>query len=941
MVTVTQWANGFGLSAATSPVPPPALSLPVTVANTPGDWLFAICAWRPAAQNSGVTVSVDDDAKNWWEPLGAPAADSSAQGTTRCSVWAAPAARLTDPFRGYTTVMCAPTGPVAALVMIVLDVTGLAPWLELAFAPVTAYANAGTSLSLPAATSPPASCFAITCAATDLSTATVGFTGTGFTALTGEAVTNGTDHTADLELNAQWGTFAAGSSPAPGWTSSPASDMSGILAAVAVTAAAPVAPNPNWPIVITELAPGAGVTTPPSELNWQGASHRDLAFSFTGGQPYLLGGLQAGNGALTLDNPDLNLTPPGAGPWAGIDSGCPARVRAILPASATPHYVACNAFLQQLPTSYDDQVRGSIQATLTDSFGYATSSIPPVLEAEILTDSPYAYWPLTDPAGSTAASNAATANPRPLILGGAKFGTSGATAAFGANSGALKGDSGDGMFGQSGVPSSGLAGFSLNCADSGYPTLTAGVTVEGWFQATATTPSTYDVLTLQNSIANVVECQVQSANLVIKGFKNASTHTDITLSTINFGATATPLWHLAMAITRTGYTFYVNGAAAASGTWASGNLPPVFTDVWVNGNWSPFGSFFGKLYNGYAAHIAVTPGLLPAARIAAHYQAGAAAFAGEPAHYRIERILGYAGLPGRRVIIPEAPGMPGAYPVTATSPPQDTTPMSSMATLGGSAPALSAPGVPGFSPGSGTQANGALVASALSTVPAVLTMAPTGGLFYLPRGYAANQPIMWVLGDSTAAGEVPVQGDVVFGYDPGYVRNDVQLTQPDTGTQTSPSLASVAEASQDQYGDQSYQATGYLLDDVTSPLSQAPNMLDLANWVAGANATPRLRAVATVIASATSPTVVPGGWPFVLGVAPGDMVQVNSRPPTSPGAVISVFTRVAQVQRTLTYSPDGAEGSAQVTLDAAPEQITLAAGDMNRGVLNGQNVLGW
>lgn len=938
MATVAgQWQNAAGLAYNTTPSVPAGLSLPVTISNTAGDWLFAVCAWRQAASGAGITVSVDDDAHNWWEPLSAPSGDSSPLGVTRCSVWAAPAARVANPVTGVTTVMIAPNGPVVALGAIIVDVNGLAPWLETGFPVVTAYINAGTTINLPGATVP-AQSFVLACAAADLSTASVTFSGgAGWTALTGTSTANGTDHTSDLELAAQWRTLsAAAAAPNPQWSASAACDLSGALSAVIVTAAAPAAPNANWPIVITEADPGAGVKTPPSQTAWQEASHRDLGFSFTQGQPYLLGGLQAGQGALTLDNPDISLTPPGAGPWAGLDSGTPVRVRAILPASATPHYVAFSGFIQQLPTSFDAQLRGVIQATLTDVFGYATASLPPCLEAEILTDQPYAYWPLNDPAGSQAASNAAPANPHPLLLTPSKFNTTGVTAAFGAGSGTLKGDSGQGMFTQTGVPSSGVNGFSLACYDSGYPALAGGATVGGWFQFTATTPSGGDVLTLQNSVINVLECKVAGAGTMAI---NTPANSPISLSTINFASPSTPLWHLAIAFTRTAYTVYINGTIAASGTWST-KLPPAFSAVWVNGNWSPFGRAFGQLYNGTSAHVAVFAGLLPAARIQAHYQAGLNAFAGEPAHYRIERLLAYAGLQGRRVIIPEAPGMPGGFAVAASTPPQDTTPMSSMATLGGTSPSLIAPGVPGFTPGSGTQANSALVATALSTAPALLTVAPTGGMAYTPRGYSANQPVRWVLGDGP--GEIPVLPDLAFGYDPGYVRNVVSLTQPDTGTSTSPSIATVQAQSQAQYGGQSYSATGYLLNDATAGNIQAPIMTDLANWIAAVNATPRLRAgPVTVRASHLQPAVAAIAWPFVLGAAPGDIVVVNARPPASPGAVISVTARIMQVKRTLAFGADGTEGSAQVTLDAAPEENVLACDDVARGLLNGTSVIGW
>ena len=930
-----QWSAGYAPAAAAVPQQPATASAAATTTSTGGDWLLAICAWRQLTAGQGVTVSVGDDAHNRWEPLGAPTGDSPAAGVTRVSIWYAPAARVGSTYWGTTTVCCAPTGPVAALAFTVLDVAGLNPWDELAFVPATGYALAAPALSLGSPVPLGGQqALAIAALASDLSTATISFTGTGWAALTGAAVSNGTDHTGDLELATQWKLITSPQNTT--WGASAACDLAGIIGALVVNPAAPVTPNPDWPIVITEMAPGAGVTTPPSQVAWQSASARDLGFSVTQGQPYLLGGLQAAQGALVLDNPDLALTPPGAGVWAGTDSGTPVRVRAILPASATPHYVPFNGFLQQAPTSFDEQLRGTVQATLTDAYAYATAYLAPALQAEIGSEpSLYAYWPLTDPAGAPAASNRAPGNSRPLELTASKFGTTGVTAAFGASSGALKGDSGDGMFSQSGVPSSGLNGFSLGCPDSGYPPIAGGVTVEGWFQQTSTTPAAGNVLTLMTSVLLLLECQVTSpTNLNVNGHQAPSVSTQVPVT-----IPATGLWHLAVAFDRATYAIYVNGALAASGTWTAGQLPPRFDQVWVNGNWGTYVPAFGKLYNGNSAHVAVCGSKLPAARVAAHYQAGLTAFAGEYAHQRIERILGYTGLAGRRVIVPEAPGMPGGFSPPVSTPPYDITPMASMATLGGTIPSLYTPGTPGFAPSSGTQANSALAATAASTLPALFSVAPTGDFFYLPRGYATNQAPRWVLGDSTAGGEVPYQPGAVFPYDPGTVRNIVQITQPDTGTVTIPAISEAPSVG--QYGGQSYQVSAYLQQDATFGYTQAALTGDLANWVAGANYAPRMRAQVTVIASTKNPALSPAAWDFVLRAAPGDMVTVNARPPTSPGAVVSVTARIVQVTRKLTFSPEGTEGSAQVVLDSAPEENTLTCDDPVRGLLSGQNALGW
>jgi hypothetical protein len=929
--TVTgEWANS-GSPMLTGIIEPSIASVPVTTQHVTGNWMIAICGWVQTEAGQGVSVSVADDGFNRWEPLGAPTGDSDQAGSVRCSVWYAPAARVGrvgNQVGGTTTVMCAPTGPVLALGMIVIDVHGMNPWDQLAFIPVSAFAEAAASIAL-TGTAPVASSFAVTAAVADASTSLT-LTGSGWTPLTGTSVTGGVS---PLTLAASYKTMNAANNVT--WTPGATADLAAIMGAVVVLAAAPTAPNPDWPIVITEAAPGCGPSTPPSEISWVVLSSRSLAFSCQQGQPYLLGGLQAATGGVVIDNPDLAVTPPGNGVWAGIDSGTPLRVRMIVPALATPHYVRFGGYFQNAPTSFDTTYRGVIESTVTDAFAYATAALSPCLSAELLTDpSLYALWPCTDPAGSAGASNLAPGNQNPLSVVLSKYGNGATTQAFDQNSGVLPGDSGSGFWGQSGVanPQDGH-GNSLHCADGNYPPISDGVTLEVWPQMSSATPPVAFFMTAMNSKQNILAIMTGNSgtDLTVIGYQNETHFDAVNISSID--CATSPIFHVAVAFNRTEFTVYVNGAAAVNGSWGY-PLPAAFSDLWCNGNWAAWSNQGGADYNGYTAYAAVYSSMLSPVRIMAHYQAGALAFAGEYAHQRIERILGYAGLTGLRVIVPEAPGMPGGFTTTGTP---DVTPMSSMATLGGSVPSLAAPGKPGFTPSSGVQANQALSDTAASTVPAVFAVAPTGAFFYYPRGYAATQPTRWTLGDDVAAGEIPVWPGAIFPYDPGTVKNDIQLTQPDTGSVTVPGLPEAGSVA--QYGDQSYQVTAYLLDDASAGFTGQGAMTDLANWIACACYGPRMRAQCKVVASASDAELA---WGFVAGVAPGDIVTVNARPPTAPaGTVISVTARVVQVKPALTYDMDSVEGSCEIVLDVAPEINTLTCDDVVQGVLNGVNCLGW
>ena len=908
-VTVpASWSGAQALAWTVTPQNPPTQSLAVPVANTAGDWMIAAAGWRQQTAAAGVSCCAGDDIHNWWDPAGMPAADSPAAGVTRCAVWAAPAARAA------TQVLAAPTGFAQSVAMIVLDVAGMVPWLKLGpFA--SGYANSASGLTL-ATTGPAAQVLLIAALATDNLADVITGPGAGWTSLTPVTASNGSDHTADLQLNVAW--MVTTVAQAAAWSSSGLLDLAGVVAAFTVAPAAPVAPNPNWPIMITEAAPGAGVRTPPAQLGWQALSARALKLDITQGQPYILGGLQAGQGTLTLDDPDAELIPPGQGPYAGIDSGTPVRVRAILPSSATPHWAVFGGFLQQLPSSLDpDLLRGVMASTITDAFAYCTRSLPPVLRQEILYDKPYACWPLADPAGSTTASNIAPGNVNPLTLTLSKYGSGGSTAAFGTNTGALKGDSGSGMFQIGGVPVSNpnAQGWSLACTDGNFPGFAGGITAEGWFNVTSI-PVQGNLLTLGATAGGgVLQIGADVAGLFLGG-----TGSGTNFASVAAGPVPPGMFHVAVACNRSTYTVYVNGAVAAAGSWGF-QLLPRFTQVWVNGALAP--SFVLSGVDSYYAGIAITPGLLPQARVNAHYQAGSAACAGEVAHQRIERILAAAGVTGRRVILPD------------TTP--DLTRMASMATIGGAAQGIIAPGQPGYTPPSGTQASAALQGMAASAVPGLFTVAPTGDLFWLAKQYAYNQPARWVLGDSTAGGETPFTVAIVHGYDPSLVKNDISVTQPDSGTAIAPSVVAAETASQNQYGVQSYSAAGYLQFAITAQFTTVSGLLDLANWIAGAAAAPHLRVSQVTVDASRRPAA----WPFVLGAAPGDMVQVNLRPPTMPGVTIALLGRLTQIQRQAAFALDGVAGAVTCALDYAPEQNILTADDSVRGQLTGANVLGW
>ncbi len=1006
------WAGAYAVASGFFFPYPAARPVQVSVANTAGDWLFCLIAWRPSAAGSGVSVVVADDAHNWWEPLGPPGTDSPAAGAVRTAVWAAPAARVANTVSGQTIVQVAATGPVLSLACTVIDMSGILPWY--AVVPVTGnYANTATSLAL-SAPAPSAQAVLLAAFASDNNSDTI--TGpSGWTALTGASASNGVDHTADIKLTPAWQVTTGSSSASV--SSGGSLDLAGVIAGVLVSAPQPAQPNPSWPVMVTEAAIGAGVRTPPSELTWTDISTRTLALSMRQGKQYSQGTLSAGQGTITLDNPDGALIPPGTGSFAGIDSGTPLRRRIIWPASATPHYVPFSGYFRRWPWQLDaGLLRGKTQAEITDAWGYAAGPLNSMAIEECLIDSPYALWPATDPAGSAAASDVAPGNSLPLTQVTSKYGAGGAAAVFGASSGQLAGASsaqvttsgtgggGTGMWSQS-LASSALAyngfGYALECADPGYPPISGGVTVETWASCTLTADLT--------AISGNGECLVSTAGAVFNtasskfpngmpitlgvlgssalpgGFSAGTYYVtgsdgqgNYNLSATQGGTAISPssggvgtvapfiLWdpvimslrdgsgtvaglsiretdgallilqrngtsvtatvadsghdyragiaHYSLAVTQTAWQLFVNAGEqlAASGTFSPA-LPASFRSASFAGVQDATSQ--GYALPGTIGFPLVIPGLSPQVRVVNRYFAAGAAMAGEAACDRIERVLEYAGLAGRRWLGQQ----PATYEGDLCAPGKD---------IGGQPAASSAGNI------------------AASTLPAQQYVAPTGDITYLAKLYTWNQPVRWTLGDDTAGGEIPfLPGAIATDYDPARVSSPVQVTSLGSQAVTVPSgatasttMAAVTAAAGKQYGGQPYQSTCYLDLDFSSQYTAGGSSMDLANWVANIYRKPANRVQAVTVDAARHPAA----WPFWGGASGGDMVQVNVRLPTAATSpLISLTARITQTDRASQFSQGGTSGTITCTLDFAPESNCLTCDDPVRGLLNSQNVLGW
>ena len=651
-----------------------------------------------------------------------------------------------------------------------------------------------------------------------------------------------------------------------------------------------------------------------------------------------------GYGATYVNAPGVTsgnefVIPPGV-TWAGQNG---ATVTTLAPwqqdlkgAPLTcPWFVAFNGFIERLPQSWDDLLRGMVDATIVDAWAGVNYNPPPILFTEILNDSPYAYWPCNDPAGAITASNLAPGNDNPLQLTQSKYGPGpGTSQAFGASpatqllgaqgtilltsSGGFRASGQNGMWSQTvGGSATASEGYTLTGTDPGFPRVTTGITIEGWFEITADGTGINNLFYLSTSGKGFFQLAAQTSGSTVNQlvFYYNGDNGVLYSATISGYATiplGAPL-HVVITTTNTGAEFYVNGIDQGPLTFTYPLLCPSFSEVAFSGPGNTVGNIYAAEhgyepipgFTGTTGHLAIYGYRLSSQRVYTHWLAGSTGLAGEPSTYRIERLLQAGNATFRRAIVPEV-----------TSP----TNVVSCQDIPGNPVAQSVSNITG------------------DLVPGVFYVAPTGDMVMRPRENSYNQPPLWTLGENVANGEIPYLPDITFDFDPSRVINEIQISQLDNQDIITPSVTAVETASQVLYGTISDQATGYLEGDLLVGPSYGPGLLDLANWLACVYQSPVLRLSAVTVAA----SAYPAAWPFVLGAAVGDPVQVNRRPLGSPpGTVVSVIGRISQTNRTFSFGTGGVTAQVSCIIDPMPEANILTCDSPTLGLLNGENVLSW
>jgi hypothetical protein len=512
--------------------------------------------------------------------------------------------------------------------------------------------------------------FVIAAVCGDSSAAGTAMTPSGWTPLSTVTAANGTDHTGDTVLAAACTTLDVPGVTADG-TSGSAEAMSGMILGVICGAPSPVPAglNPGWPCVVFEAAFGSGYQTPPDEMEW--VNLQTLATGFrcrkwgeTTGIQYELDALESSEVDLILDNPDGYLSPgnPSSPYYPHVVPGTPVRLRVVPPpATETDAWMILQRNVERWPQSWDDCFRGKVNATGNDQWAVISKILPTCYRAEVLADSPYAWWPCDDPLITpvpTQLVNAAVCNASHLQVVTSPNGLNvtgtiptspvtyviySATETFAASSGWMYGDPVSAAWQQSGN-GGGTAGRYLSCNDVNFPPLSGGVTIEGWFSlAFAATGSGEIPGPIGQPAGSLVLWEIASATgsvAVLSVSSSGALQLTIggTTTTIYSGADLrnTTWFTVSVAMTTTTWQAWVNGGviAEASGTFGA-----------IDGTWSWFLANAGTGGSGgppapgtitgcgntQFSHLAVYPQVLPAARVMAHAMGAYAAFGQLPA----------------------------------------------------------------------------------------------------------------------------------------------------------------------------------------------------------------------------------------------------------------------------------------------------------------------
>lgn len=606
---------------------------------------------------------------------------------------------------------------------------------------------------------------------------------------------------------------------------------------------------PTIPNMTVEIAFGYGpLATSPAWVDVTSYVDASAGISIKRGRSYALESVQPSTLALTLLNNDGRFTPGNtSSPYgsSAIAVNTPIRVTAVWNGVS---YRRFTGLIDQWPQSWDGGILSRVQITATDVFKVLSRiSLHSVLRNEILLDDPTWYFPLDEPSNSTTFNDASGNSEHPII---AKSGVAGQSPNFstGATDVAIFGDPGGYVtFGNTGNNLDGDPITVLDFSPLNGWSRTPGVDFNT--QVAQTWEVLFNATTLPAVLMYAMTMSDNTVAGIALGMNSDGTMTANVNSTTG-GAFATSgkayndgKWHHAAATfdpTNKRSTLFIDGVQVASATGGTfWNPSPTYVQLGgvVNGSTASGG------WTGSLAHVALYPGILTPARIAAH---ASAALAGLPqrSDKRIASLASYGGVPSSMVTTETG---------QSTLCIQDT---------------------------AGVTLQEAL-ANATASEQGVCYISTEGQIAFQSRTHRWNQASSFTA-DIT---QVTVAEDIVFSIDDQLVMNDITMSRPNGGTVRVTDQTSIT-----QYGTHSNSNDQVML------LTTDAELTDAANYRLSYYKQPQVRTPAITFEPSTTTSL----FPSLLGADISTRFTLASLPTEAPPVTDFVIESITE-----TITPSG------------------------------------
>lgn len=523
---------------------------------------------------------------------------------------------------------------------------------------------------------------------------------------------------------------------------------------------------------------------------------------------------------------------------------------------------------ERWPLTWRDPHWGTAAMVSTSALAQLTAANYTAVQGEYLRRNPYAYWPLGDAAGSPSALNISGRSLAALVQSTSKNGIGTSTANFGESTQGvdtgpsgfvslqtLFGDPGNGWRQDftSGSDISGNRGQALVAQDSGFPSITNGVSIaiitcltdaEALQIETATTNPTLFICKNTDPGAGVAEGAAIKLDwdYATAGFPavtvwDQSTHASTRTVCSSAGQLSEDFVLTVLTFNQTAWKVYNFGELAGSG---SANLISSFGMLDVFGEADQF--FNGKCMTGLVAHVAVFDRVLSAFEVQDMNNAMLGFGNGtEFTANRVQRKLDTIKQKTGRVM--DATGQ-----ILCDAEGTDATTITD-------------------------------VNNQVAGYEDALVFEDAGGNYqYRPPARYAYQAPKAVLGERTDLGEIPYLASPETDFDPTYLFNSVT----DINTITS-QFSYKADISQNQLtavDDTSvtkYNLRTYTRDTRIS-FARPEQVFNLVYWLLSQYSTPKQRVASVTVDAASNPAI----WPFVLDIEVGDLVTFKRRPIGAP-----------------------------------------------------------